>query len=146
LALYEPPYGSGTKQEFVIEKNKLNELVANGKPADAITFFMEKRGTPPDKMEEMKKSPEWNSMVKMGHTLVYDFEIMGDGTVPIAVAKNIAIPSLVMDGEKSFDFMHATADAVAKTIPGATRKTLKDQMHNVSAEVAEPVLLDFFRK
>ncbi len=129
-----------------MEKKKVNELVADGKPADAVVFFMEKRGTPPDKMEEMKKSPEWNSMVKMGHTLVYDFEIMGDGTVPVAVAKNIAIPTLVMDGEKSFDFMQATANAVAKTIPGATRKTLKDQMHNVSPEAVQPVLVEFFRR
>lgn len=146
LALYEPPYGSGTKQEFVNEKNKVNELVTDGKPADAITFFMERRGTPPDKMEDMKKSPEWNGMVNMGHTLVYDFEVMGDGTIPADVAKNITIPTLVMDGEKSFDFMHATADAVAKTIPAAKRITLKDQMHNVSPEAVQPVLMEFFRR
>lgn len=146
LALYEPPYGSDTKQAFAKEKNKVNELVNDGKPADAVTFYLERRGIPPDKMEGMKKSPEWNGMVRMGHTLVYDFEVLGDGTVPIDIAKNIAIPTLVMDGEKSFDFMHATANTVGKIIPGAVRRTIKDQTHDLSPEAVEPVLLDFFRQ
>jgi pimeloyl-ACP methyl ester carboxylesterase len=144
LALYELPYGSDTKQEFANEKNKVNELVKDGKPGDAVAFFMEKRGTPPDKMEEMKKSPEWKGLVNIGHTLVYDFEVLGDGTVPVDVAKNINIPTLVMDGEKSFDFMSSTADTVAENIPGAERKTIKGQTHAVSAEAVAPVLQEFF--
>jgi pimeloyl-ACP methyl ester carboxylesterase len=145
LALCEPPYGSDTKQEFAKEKNKVNEFVSDGKPGDAVAFFMERRGTPPDKMEGMKKSPEWNGLVRIGHTLVYDFEVLGDGTIPIDVAKNITIPTLVMYGEKSFDFMRATADTIGKIIPGAVRKSIKDQKHDVSPEAAAVVLLDFFR-
>ncbi|HEY5825257.1 MAG TPA: alpha/beta hydrolase [Cyclobacteriaceae bacterium] len=135
LALYEPPYGSDTKQEFSREKNKVNELVRNGKPGEAVTFFMGRRGMPPVKLEDMKKSPEWNDIVRIGHTLVYDFEILGDGTVPIDIARNITIPTLIMDGEKSFDFMHATADTVGKIIPGALRKTIKGQAHDLSPKL-----------
>lgn len=144
LALYEPPYGSDTQQKFAREKNKVIELVGNGKPGDAIIFFMEELGTTPDKIEAMKKSPEWNEMVRIGHTLVYDFEILGDGEVPVDIAKNITIPTLIMDGEKSFEFMHATADTVAKIIPGAVRKTIKDQTHNLAPEAVAPELLNFF--
>lgn len=146
LALYEPPYGSATEQEYAEEKAKVNELVRGGKPGDAVAYFLEKRGTPPDKMEGMKKSPEWSGMVRIGHTLVYDFEVMGDGTIPADIAKNIAVPTLVMDGEKSFDFVHATADALGGIIPGAARKTLEGQSHNASPEVLAPVLLAFFRR
>jgi pimeloyl-ACP methyl ester carboxylesterase len=144
LALCEPPYGSDTKQEFAKEKNKVNALVGDSKPGDAVTFFFERRGMPPDKIEGMKKSPEWNGLVRIGHTLVYDFEVLGDGAIPIDVAKNITIPTLVIDGEKSFDFMHATADTIVKIIPGAVRKTIKDQTHDISPEAAAPVLLEFF--
>lgn len=70
---------------------------------------------------------------------------MGDGTVPIDVAKNITIPTLVMYGEKSFDFMRATADTIGKIIPGAVRKSIKDQTHDVSPDAAAAVLLEFFR-
>jgi pimeloyl-ACP methyl ester carboxylesterase len=145
LALFELPYGSDTKQEFVKEKNKVNEFVGDGKPGDAVTFFLERRGMPPDKMEAIKKSPEWNGLVRIGHTLVYDFEILGDGTAPTNVAKNIAVPTLVMYGEKSFDFVSATADSVAKIIPNAVRKPLKDQTHDASPEAVAEVLLEFFR-
>jgi pimeloyl-ACP methyl ester carboxylesterase len=145
LALYEPPYGSDTKQAFASEKNKVNELVGDGKPTDAVTFYLGKRGIPPDKIEAMKRSPEWDGLVHTGHTLVYDFQVLGDGTVPVNIARNITIPTLVMDGEKSFDFMHATADTVGKIIPGAVRKTIKDQTHDLSPKAVAPVLLEFFR-
>jgi hypothetical protein len=95
-------------------KEQSNDLIKAGKPGDAVTFFMERRGMPPDKMEGLKKSPEWNDLVSIGPTLVYDFEILGDGTVPVDIAKNITIPTLLMDGEKSFDFVHATADTISK--------------------------------
>lgn len=144
LALYEPPYGAGTTEEYATEKDKVNGLVADGKPGVAVAFFMERRGTPPDKMKAMKTSPEWSDMESMGHTLVYDFEVMGDGTVPVDVAKNIAIPTLVMTGEKSVEFMHATAETIRKSIPGAVRKTLKGQSHNASPEAIAPVLTAFF--
>ena len=144
LALYEPPYGSDTKKEFAIEKDKIKKLAADSKPADAVTFFMERRGTTRDEIEIMKKSPEWNDLVNIGPTLVYDFEILGDGTVPIDIAKNIVVPTLVIDGEKSFDFIAATADNLGKIIPAADRKTIKDQTHEVSPGAIAPVLVDFF--
>src|SRR6187551_2160643 len=43
LALYEPPYGfysAKHNQEFANQKRKVNELVATGKPGDAVAFFM----------------------------------------------------------------------------------------------------------
>ncbi len=144
LALFEPPYGSDTKQEYAKEKDKVNELVTIGKIDEAVTFYLGRRWITPDKMEAMKKSPEWKAMVDIGHTLVYDFEVLGDGMVPVDDVKNITIPTLVMDGEKSFDFMHATADTVAKTIPGSVRKTIKGQTHSVSAEAVAPMLVEFF--
>lgn len=144
LALYEPPYGAANEKEFVAEKKKINELIAAGKAGDAVAFFFENRGTPPAELESMKQSPAWSEMVRTGHTLVYDFEILGNGTVPLDVAKQIKIPTLVIDGEKSYDFMHATADTLAKNIAGAQRKTLKDQTHQVSPEAIGPVLQEFF--
>jgi pimeloyl-ACP methyl ester carboxylesterase len=69
---------------------------------------------------------------------------LGDGTVPVDVARNIAIPTLVIYGEKSFDFMAATADTISKIIHGAVVKSLKDQTHDVSPESAAEVLLEFF--
>ena len=99
---------------------------------------------PPEQIEAMKKSPEWNDMESVGHTLVYDFEILGDGNIPLDFARKVQVPTLVLDGEKSFDFMHSTADTLVKNIPNAKRKTLKNQTHEISPDVIAPVLKEFF--
>jgi len=144
LALYEPPYGSDTRQEYAKEKQTVNDLVSDGKPGDAVAYFMGRRGMPPEKIEAFKKSPQWGTMESMGHTLVYDFEVLGDGTVPVDVLRNITMPTLVMVGEKSFDFMRATADELVKNIPGAKQMTIKGQTHDLSPEAVAPVLTEFF--
>jgi pimeloyl-ACP methyl ester carboxylesterase len=147
LALYEPPYGSDdseNKQKFTEEKQKINALVADGKSGDAVALFLESRGVPQPEMDRMRKSPDWKELERVGHTLVYDFEVLGRGTIPVEVAKSIEIPTQIMDGEKSFDFVHSTADTLGKNIPGARRKTLKDQSHDVSPESIAPVLSEFF--
>jgi pimeloyl-ACP methyl ester carboxylesterase len=147
LALYEPPFGFAKvmgQKEYNDEKKKIKELTAAGKPGDAITVFFQSLKTPPEQIEAMKKSPDWKDMESVGHTLVYDFEILGEGNIPLDLAKNVYSPTLVLDGEKSFDFMHTTADALATAIPDAQRKTLKNQTHEISPEVIMPVLKAFF--
>jgi pimeloyl-ACP methyl ester carboxylesterase len=149
LALYEPPYGlNGTKQkeEFPEQKRRINELIKTGRPGDAAAYFLTAIGTPPEALEKLKASPEWEVMKKIDFTLAYDYVVLGDGTVPQAIAKAIAVPALVMDGEKTLEFMHATADSVATLIPGAERKTLKGQTHQAAPEVTAPVLIEFFKR
>ena len=83
-------------------------------------------------------------MQRVGPTLVYDFEVLADGKVPVDVAKNISVPTRVMVGEKSVDFMHTTADKLRDIIPDSHRKILKDQSHEVSPEAMAQELNDFF--
>jgi pimeloyl-ACP methyl ester carboxylesterase len=143
LALYEPPYGQ-EKQQFDKQKHRVNELVRKGEPGEAAAYLLSEIGTPPDVLEGMKSSPEWEAIKKIEFTLAYDYKVLGDGAVPRDIAKAIAVPSLVMDGEKGVDFIHATVDQIAKLIPRAQRKTLKGQTHQVEAEAVAPVLIEFF--
>jgi hypothetical protein len=56
-------------------------------------------------------------------------------------------PTLVMDGSASagpMPFMRPTADKLAKLIPGAQRRVVEGQAHDVSSEVLAPILLKFF--
>jgi len=64
----------------------------------------------------MKRSPAWEGIKKIDFTLAYDYAVIGDGTVPDTV-KRITVPTLVMDGEKSMDFIHPTADRLAEVLP-----------------------------
>jgi pimeloyl-ACP methyl ester carboxylesterase len=79
------------------------------------------------------------------HTLAYDYAILGDGAVPRDTAEATMMPTLVMSGEKSFDFMQDAAQQLAKFMPRAQWMMLKDQDHQVSPEVPAPVLTSFFK-
>jgi hypothetical protein len=83
-------------------------------------------------------------MESVAPTLAYETSVLGDGAVPTAVAKAIKVPTLVLDGSESDDFKHAAADALARALPNAKRKTLQDQTTLVAPEVLAPVLEAFF--
>jgi pimeloyl-ACP methyl ester carboxylesterase len=144
LALYEPPFGQESGQ-FDQQKKQVNEIIRSGKPGEAAEFFLTAVGTPPEALEGMKASPEWDDIKKVDFTLAYDFEVLGNGVVPADIARSIAVPTLVMDGEKGMEFMHATVEQLAKLIPQAQRRTLPGQTHEAEAGVVAPALIAFLR-
>jgi len=143
LAIYEAPYGQ-EKQDFAKQKDGVNARVRTGEPGEAAEFFLSSIGTPPEALEGMKRSPQWEAMKKIDFTLAYDYEVLGDGAVPEEVVKTIRVPALVMNGGNSMDFMKAAADRIAALIPDARRKILEGQAHQAAAEVMVPLLVEFF--
>jgi hypothetical protein len=83
-------------------------------------------------------------MERVAPTLVHDNAVMGDGTVPPAIAARVTIPALVLDGALSPEFKHAAADAIAAALPDARRETIADQATVVPPDVLAPVLARFF--
>lgn len=145
LAIFEPPYGQD-KETFDKQKRGVNERIKNGTPGDAAELFLSQIGTPAEAIEKMKTSPTWIIFKKIDFTLAYDYEVLGDGEIPRDVVKTITTPTLVMVGEQSMDFMHATTKQLATLIPDARHKTLKDQMHQPKAESVAPLLIEFFNE
>jgi pimeloyl-ACP methyl ester carboxylesterase len=142
LAIYEPPYGQ-SERDFNEQKTRVNQLVETGKPGDAAAFFFSAIGMPPEAVEDMKRSPEWEGIKKVDFTLAYDYAVLGNGAVPDTV-KQIGVPTLVLNGEKSMPFMPKTADRIAELIPHAERKTLKGQTHQAAPDAVAPLLIEFF--
>jgi pimeloyl-ACP methyl ester carboxylesterase len=70
---------------------------------------------------------------------------MGDGIVPATQLASIRVPTLVIDGGASPEFMHNAANAIASALPNAQRRTLEGQTHAVDPEVLARVLDAFFR-
>lgn len=143
LAIYDPPYGQKT-EDFAGQKQRVGELVRTKEPGEAAAFFLSAIGTPREALEAMKRSPDWNAIKKIDFTLVYDYAVLGDGDVPQEIVKAIRVPTLVMTGEKSMEFMGSAADRIAALVPQSQRKTLKGQAHQVGADVMVPMLVEFF--
>ena len=151
LALYEAPYNDaeGAASDWKAFRKKLDGLLAANQHDEAVTAFLKFVGAPDEAITKMKASPAWKGMVAMAPTMAYDNEILGDDrSVPTKAAARIKVPTLVMDGGASagpMPFMRATADKIAKAIPGAQRQTVEGQAHDVSSKALAPILVKFFQ-
>jgi pimeloyl-ACP methyl ester carboxylesterase len=70
---------------------------------------------------------------------------MGDGSVPADRLASITVPTLVLDGGASPEFMRDAAQTAANALPNAQRRTLEGQTHEVAPDVLAPVLIEFFK-
>jgi len=147
LALYEPPFRTNPAEQTAAKEylTQLQALLAEDRRGDAVELAMTTFGTPPEMLAGIKKSPVWPLFEAIAPTLAYDGAIMGDGTIPAAILQKVTVPTLIVDGGNSPDFMHDAADQAAALLPNATRQTLEGQSHDYAAEVLAPVLIDFFK-
>jgi pimeloyl-ACP methyl ester carboxylesterase len=155
LALYEPPLILDASRppaptDYV---NRLNDAVAAGRPGDAVEIFMKEAvRVPPEEVSGMRNTPMWPALEAVAHTIAYDGAFMeglmyGKPLPPDRAKRwaSISVPTLVLDGGASEQFMHTGADALAEVLPNAQRRTLEGQTHDVKPEVLAPVLSDFFK-
>ncbi len=152
LAIYEVPYNSqpSARQRFMEYRKNLDQSLAANAPGDAIALFMLYVGGTTDQVNEMRNTPVWMMVEAIAPTLGYDAAILGkDASVPAERAAAVNVPTLLMDGGASYEFMpfmRETAEALAGVIPHAQRKTLEGQTHDVDLKVLAPALIEFFKQ
>lgn len=146
LALYEPPYNSeeASRQAWRQYRKDLAEMVAANRRGDALARFMMLTGMPPEQLDEARQLPSWPAWEAVALTLAYDAAVLGeDAAVPGERMARLAAPTLVISGDESFPFMHATAAELARAIPDGRHLALPGQTHEVDPEVLAPVLVEF---
>jgi pimeloyl-ACP methyl ester carboxylesterase len=67
--------------------------------------------------------------------LAYDAAVMGDGSIPADAFARIDVPTTVLAGGASPEWMRSSAAAAAAAIPGARSVVLPGQTHDVAADV-----------
>lgn len=147
IALYEPPYGSDTpeaKQEHAEMKKEIYRRLSHGRRGDVAEFFVSMLGTPPEGIQQLRQTADWTMMESVEHTVPYDFEVLGDGSIPGDTVAALDQPTLLLHGDRTMPFMIETARALADLIPKAQLRVLKDQTHEVNADVIAPVLRAYF--
>ena len=150
LVMYEPPFvlpGQPFPQPPRDYVETLNRLAASGDKGAPFAYFMQSLGMPPEATEGMKSTPIWPVMESIGPTITYDGRFMFDAYYTAekfpARWKHARMPVLILDGDASFPFMNAAANAVAAELPNATRKTLAGQNHGPRPDAIAPVLREF---
>src|SRR5262249_15008442 len=122
-----------------------SELVAAGRRGDAAEYFMTQVvGLPAEFAAEARNSPWWPAQEALAHTLAYDATIMGDYSLPTRIAASVTMPTVVVAGGATWDFLITTAQALADNIPGGEYRVLEGQTHQVAADALAPLLTEFF--
>lgn len=88
--------------------------------------------------------PGWRTMKALAPTLAYDIALTSD-VPPVERAAGVAVPTLIMVGQKSPASLHSVAAQLAKAIPGATFAELPGQDHMVGAKALLPRLVAFLQ-
>ena len=151
LAVYEPPFTVDDSRppypdDFV---QTLRGLVESGRPGDAVAeFWRTGLQMPEAEIEKAREAPFWSKLESLAHTLVYDYEVLGDRIwgkpLPASMADSITIPVLVLSGGDSPPTLRNAAASLAALLPNATTRTLEGQGHGAPAEVLAPILESFF--
>ena len=151
LGLYEAPFIVDASRPPVPEdyQERLVRLVSEGRRGDAVGLFLaEPAEVPAEFVAQMRQAPIWPAFESVAHTLAYDAAFM-EGTqlgepLPIGRWESVTVPTLVVDGGASPEWVHSGARAIADLLPDARRSTLEGQTHEVGPEVLAPALAGFF--
>jgi pimeloyl-ACP methyl ester carboxylesterase len=148
LALFEPPYmvGPHARELPANHTATLAQMIEQDRHGDAVKFYMcDIIGMPRFLPFVFRFTPMWRKLRAVAPSLPYDSAIMGTFELPAARAAAIRVPTLVLNGEKTWPVLRDAAAAIGAAIPGARRHTLAGQSHNVAASAVAPVLESFFK-
>jgi pimeloyl-ACP methyl ester carboxylesterase len=151
LALYEPPLIVDDTRPAVPADYvpRLGELAASGRRDEAVEYFLTNAvQVPAEMVAQMRQTPMWPGMAAIAHTLAYDGAIMGDtmsgSPESLRQFASVPIPTLVMDGGASAEWMHHGVAALAGVLPHSERRTFAGQTHAVDPNLLVPALIEFF--
>lgn len=149
LALWEPPYivGDSRPRPPAGLAEHYRSLVALGRRGDAVEhFFLHTVGLPEAFVAEARQAPWWPALEALAHTIAYDAAIMSDYTLPTARAAGVEMPTLVLCGGASYEWICESAQALAAALPDGRFLMLEGQEHAVAPEAVAPILIKFFAR
>jgi pimeloyl-ACP methyl ester carboxylesterase len=127
----------------------MDDLIARGERSAALTMFMKMVGVPGIGLAIMKLTPVWKKLKPVAHTLPWDLRILGDDGRGEPLPANrwaVKVPTLVMNGGKSPEYLRNTMKNVAEVLGDVEYQELPGQTHMLKASAAAPVLVEFFSR
>ena len=148
LALFEPPYTAPDLASAGGDElgRRIEALVAAGRRGDAVEAFQLAIGMPRELVEGLREAPFRADLEAIAHTLPYDLAVIGPGTVPVDLLKQVDVPTVVVAGAASPPPLLAAARAVADGVPGAHLEVLDGVDHSAPPEVLAPPVARFLAR
>ena len=153
LVVYEPALiVDDSRQPVAADYTEhLTMLAAQGKRDEAFEYFLTQAvGIPPEYIGGIKQDhATWSGVTRVAQTIAYDAAFVGDvmqgQPLPPERWARVTVPVLVVDGGTSDAWIHHGADALARVLSHASRRTLAGQTPMVDPNVLAPVLIAFFQ-
>ena len=128
---------------------QMDGMLARGDRSGMISKFMKMVGVPGFGLAIMKLTPVWKKLKLVAHTLPWDLRILGDDGRgrPLRTDRwKIKVPTLVMNGGKSPEYLRNTMKNVAEVLGDVEYQELPGQTHMLKSSAAAPVLVEFFSR
>jgi pimeloyl-ACP methyl ester carboxylesterase len=151
LAMYEPPYIVDDTRPPLPDDyvQHLEELTSAGRRREIVGYFMTKAvGMPIEMVEPLLDSPMVADMERLAHTVSHDGRVMLRGSMygqplPAEWRDSVTVPTLVMDGGNSPEWLRNTAGSLVTLLPDVTYRTIDGQDHAAAPDAIAPVLEQF---
>jgi pimeloyl-ACP methyl ester carboxylesterase len=151
LVVYEPPVVVDDSRPPVARDfpERIARLAASGRGRAVVrTFMTEAIRAPKPVAVLMSAMPGGGRMRKIAPTVAYDATLMNpyqQGTTsPQGLCSSVRVPTLVIVGGKSPQWMQSGCELVAASVPDARLERLDGQAHMVKATATAPVVSGFF--
>jgi pimeloyl-ACP methyl ester carboxylesterase len=138
LAVYEPPVSPTLDAYPPGMLERLDALLAEGRQeAAAEVIFREALGMSDDEFSAFRAQPSWPARVAAAHTIPRESRVELAGAFDPELAANISVPTVLLTGEHSPDFLKTDIATLADVLPDARVLVLKGQQHVADVLVPE---------
>jgi pimeloyl-ACP methyl ester carboxylesterase len=120
LFLSEPPLRFGVDEPPADLPERLQRLVDEGRPGDAVaTFQLEGVGLPREMVEEFRASDGFAAIEPLAQSTVYDTTLVRDASTPGPELLAVEQPVYVLRGEQTIPMLIPAASRLVDAIEGA---------------------------
>jgi pimeloyl-ACP methyl ester carboxylesterase len=138
LVLYEPVV-SGEEAASPDLPDKMDQLLAEGKREAIVEIlFRDVLGMDEDELTAFRSAPSWQGRIDAAHTVAREFRAEMGGLFDRLDVESISVPTLLLKGELSPNWLRADTDRVAARLPDVRVVVLEGQEH--VADVMAPEL------
>jgi pimeloyl-ACP methyl ester carboxylesterase len=130
LVLYEPPVNPEASAFPGVEE-RLNALLAEGnREGVLVTFLREVAMIPEEGIIGFRALPGWwEARIAAAHTIPREFRAPFEAALDPEQASTIAVPTVMLTGGDSPDYMRAATESLAAALPDAHITVLDGQQH-----------------
>lgn len=129
LFLSEPPMRFGVDEPADDLAERLQRLVDDGRPDEAVvTFQLEGVGLPREMVAGIRASDQFAALLPLAQSTVYDTNLVREVSTPSDAMRSVAVPVTILRGEQTFPMLVTAADRLAEAIDGAELVIVPDSV------------------